>query len=98
MTGPDGEKGHGWWTISTVEPPNGFEFMNGFADDTGEPDPSMPVTRVTMTLEPLGQDRTRMTVLSTFPGVEQLEQLLGMGMQEGMQLAMGQIDGVLAAA
>lgn len=36
-----------------------------------------------------------MTV-TTFPSLEALEQLLAMGMEEGMKAAMGQIDAVLA--
>ena len=39
-----------------------------------------------------------MTVTSQFATVEQMEQLVQMGMVEGMTLAMGQIDDVLAAA
>jgi hypothetical protein len=35
--------------------------------------------------------------VTTFPSLEALEQLLGMGMEEGMKAAMAQIDGVLAA-
>jgi hypothetical protein len=41
---------------------------------------------------------TRMTTVSTFTSVEQLEKMLAMGMEEGMRLAMGQIDNVLADA
>lgn len=40
---------------------------------------------------------TRMVTVTTFPSLEALEQLLGMGMEEGMRAAMGQIDGILAA-
>ena len=39
-----------------------------------------------------------MTTVTHFPSLEALEQLLGMGMEEGMKAAMAQIDGVLAAA
>jgi hypothetical protein len=35
--------------------------------------------------------------VTTFPSLEALEQLLDMGMEDGMKAAMGQIDGVLAA-
>jgi uncharacterized protein YndB with AHSA1/START domain len=40
---------------------------------------------------------TRMVTVTTFPSLEALETLLGMGMEEGMNAAMAQIDGVLAA-
>jgi hypothetical protein len=38
-----------------------------------------------------------MVTVTTFPSVEALEQLIGMGMEEGMKAAMAQIDAVLAA-
>ena len=36
-----------------------------------------------------------MTTVTHFVDVEQMEMLLGMGMEEGMALAIGQIDSVL---
>ncbi|HSW27943.1 MAG TPA: hypothetical protein VLH75_00500 [Longimicrobiales bacterium] len=48
--------------------------------------------RVTLEEIPKG---TRMAIVTTFPSVEAMEQLIAMGMEEGMQGAMGQIDGVL---
>ena len=32
MTGPDGEKAHGWWQVSAIDPPTRLEFEDGFAD------------------------------------------------------------------
>ena len=48
-------------------------------------------------VEPVGQRSTRMTVTSTFASVEAMEQLVAMGMEEGMSLAVGQIDDILAS-
>jgi uncharacterized protein YndB with AHSA1/START domain len=42
--------------------------------------------------------RTTMTVISTFASIDAMQQLLEMGMEEGMREAMGQIDGVLTEA
>lgn len=39
---------------------------------------------------------TKMVTVSTFPSLDALEQLIKMGMEEGMKAAMSQIDGVLA--
>jgi uncharacterized protein YndB with AHSA1/START domain len=96
MTGPDGEKAHGWWTITAVDAPNRLEFEDGFADDSGTPNESMPTTHIVVTFEatPGG---TRMTSVSSFDSAEDLDKLVGMGMEEGMKLAMGQIEGILAA-
>ena len=95
MTGPDGTKAHGWWEFTHVESPARLAFDDGFADEDGNPTGDMGITRATVTLEPLG-DRTRMTVQSTFESEEQMDQMVQMGMQEGMTEALGQIDAILA--
>jgi uncharacterized protein YndB with AHSA1/START domain len=95
MTGPDGEKARGWWRITAVQAPSHLEFDDGFADDDGAPVEAMGTTHATVTLEPIG-DRTRMTILSTFESEEQLNQMVEMGMEEGMKEAAGQIDALLA--
>ena len=42
------------------------------------------------------EGRTRMTTVSTFESIKQLENMSAMGMEEGMREAMGQIDSLLA--
>jgi hypothetical protein len=37
-----------------------------------------------------------MTILSTFEAEEQMEQIVAMGMEEGMKGALGQVDAILA--
>ncbi len=37
-----------------------------------------------------------MSIESTFPSAEAMEQLLAMGMEEGLEQAVGQIDAILA--
>jgi len=94
MTGPEGERAHGWWRITAIDAPRSLQFEDGFADDSGAPSPDMPITRATVELEPVG-DGTRMTVVSRFDTQEQMQQMVDMGMVEGMQEAMGQLDGLL---
>jgi len=94
MTGPDGEKAGGWWEIRAVDAPNRLEFTDGFADDSGKPNPDMPTTRCVVTLEAAGNG-TRMTTVSHFTSAEELERLIEMGMEEGMKQAAGQIDALL---
>ena len=40
--------------------------------------------------------RTRMSIESHFPSTEAMEQVLAMGMEEGLTQAVGQIDAILA--
>jgi uncharacterized protein YndB with AHSA1/START domain len=95
MTGPDGEKAAGWWTITAIDAPHRFEYDDGFSDDDGTPDPSRPTMHGVMTLDDVG-GKTRMTTVTEFASTEQLEQMLAMDMEEGMVEAIGQIDAVLA--
>ncbi len=97
MTGPEGDRHRGWWHVLAVDPPRGLELDDGFADDAGRPVPDMPVTRMRLRVEPVGQGSTRMSVTSTFASVEAMEQLVAMGMEEGMSLAVGQMDDILAS-
>ncbi len=97
MTGPAGETPRGWWRIEAIEKPRRIEFANGLAGEDGEPAPGVEPAHETVTIEPTG-DGTRMTVVTNFFDLAQMEKMLEMGMQEGMGLAIGQIDGILGDA
>jgi uncharacterized protein YndB with AHSA1/START domain len=96
MTGPEGDEHKGYWNIVEVDPPTRLVFEDGFADDTGEPDDDLPTSRGEVTIERLDDTRTRMTIHSTFDSTADLEQVLAMGMEEGIRQAVSQIDGLLA--
>ena len=44
----------------------------------------------------IGDGRTRMSIQSVYPDAAAMEQLLNMGMEEGLKQAVGQIDAILA--
>ncbi|GAA4668396.1 SRPBCC family protein [Frondihabitans cladoniiphilus] len=99
MTSPEGEKFPGWWRITSVDAPTDLSLDDGFADENGEPVADGPVSHLTVLLESLevGDDLgTRMTLTTTFDSPEQMDELVEMGMLDGMKLAMGQIEGILA--
>lgn len=95
MAGPDGEKSRGWWRFLAVDPGRGFEVEDGFAHEDGRPNDQMPSMRMTFNFEAT-KDGSRMTSVTHFPSVAAMEQLLQMGMMEGMKSALGQLDGVLS--
>ena len=97
MTGPEGDQPRGWWRVTSVDAPHRLEFEDGFADDAGNPNLEMPtmIMRVTLTETDGG---TRMEIETTFPSAEAMEQIIAMGMEEGMAEALGQIDELLRAA
>lgn len=95
MTSPEGDTMPGWWVITAVDEPRSLELRDGFAEGDGTPDETMPITSMRMTLEP-ADGGTRMTLVSHFDSLEGMEKLIAMGMKEGMTLAMGQIEAILA--
>ncbi|MGZ8726507.1 MAG: SRPBCC family protein [Aeromicrobium sp.] len=95
MTGPNGEQPRGWWEILEADPPHRLVFRDGFADDEGNPNPDLPSGVASVSIEEIGASRTRMSIASEFPSVEAMEQVLAMGMEEGLTPAVGQIDAIL---
>ena len=98
MTGAEGEEHehHGWWRVTAVDPPHSLTFEDGFADTSGQPDHDLPTTAVEVRLTAQGA-RTTMTIISRFASIEDMERIIETGTHEGMALAVGQIDAVLAA-
>jgi uncharacterized protein YndB with AHSA1/START domain len=96
MTGPEGDQPHGYWDIVEVDPPHRLVFVDGFANDDGSPNDAFPSNEGRVTIEQIGAGRTRMSIESRFPSVEAMEQVLAMGMEEGLTQAVGQIDAILA--
>ncbi|MBS1675689.1 MAG: SRPBCC domain-containing protein [Actinobacteria bacterium] len=94
MTGPRGESAAGSWEYLRIDEPRGFEVIDRFADDDGQPIADMPSMRMTFAFEPAGAG-TRMTTVSHFESADALEQVVAMGAVEGTKLAMGQLDAVL---
>jgi uncharacterized protein YndB with AHSA1/START domain len=97
MTGPEGDRHWGWWRITSSDAPTELVFVDGFADGSGSPDPGMPTTTTTVSLHASDAGGTSMVIESTFASLEAMEQLVAMGMVEGMRAALGQTDGILAA-
>jgi uncharacterized protein YndB with AHSA1/START domain len=96
MTGPEGDQPRGRWEILEADPPRTLVFRDGFAKDDGQPNPDFPVTTLHVSIEDIGGGRTRMSIESQFPSAEAMEQIVAMGMEEGLKQAVGQIDAILA--
>ncbi len=94
MTGPEGDTHGGYWRVLEVEAPTRLVVQDGFANDDGTPDAKMPSMTIAVELSATDAG-TNMTVRTTFPSLQAMEQLLAMGMEEGMVAAAGQIDEIL---
>ena len=96
MTTPEGDTPAGYWDIVEVDPPRRIHARDGFANADGSPNDEMGSGEMIITIEPVGDGRTRMSILNVFPDTATMEQLLAMGQEEGMTEAIGQIDAILA--
>lgn len=96
MTSPEGDKYHGYWEVLEAAPPRHLLVNDGFGDADGKPNPELPNTIMRVSIDDREPTGVRITIVSTFASLEALEQLMAMGMEEGLRAAMGQIDEVLA--
>ncbi|HEY0928454.1 MAG TPA: SRPBCC family protein [Gemmatimonas sp.] len=94
MTGPDGTKAPGWFRFTAVEPHKRIALVDGFGEN-GTPTPGMPTMEMVFTFHSTDTG-SRFRSVTTFPSIEAMEQLVQMGMVEGIKSAMSQTDAVLA--
>ena len=87
VTGPEGDRRHGWWDVRTVEAPRRLEFEMG--------DPNIPTMTVRVDLAERPGGGTRMMIRVAFASADDMDLLLGMGFDTGMTAALTQIDALL---
>ena len=97
MTGPEGDQSRGYWEIVDADAPYRLIFRDGFANADGTANSDMPLNEARVTIAEIREGRTRMTIQSIFPDTAAMEQLIAMGMEEGLKQAVGQIDAILAS-
>jgi uncharacterized protein YndB with AHSA1/START domain len=95
MTGPVGEKSHGWWRVTAVDPPRSLDFTDGFANEDGTPNAGMPTMAVRMRLTER-DGGTRMELRFVFDSREHMEQHERLGTFEGIPQSVAQMDAVVA--
>lgn len=96
MTGPEGEQFHGWWEVTAVDPPAGLSFVDGFANTDGSRNDDLPTSEGSVQITTRDGGGSRMTITTVYPSTEDLQQVLDMGMEQGITMAIGQMDPLLA--
>jgi uncharacterized protein YndB with AHSA1/START domain len=94
MTDPEGGKSHGWWRVTSVDPPRALEFTDGFAHQDGTPNEEAPATSVQVQLSE-EDGTTRMELRFTFESSEHMELLDRWGAFEIFPQSVAQMDAVL---
>jgi uncharacterized protein YndB with AHSA1/START domain len=95
MTGPEGEKHHGRWRIKEVEPSRRLRVADDAVDDEGKPEDGGP-TAMTVTIGEADGTAT-MSIQTHFADRESMDQMLEMGMEQGMTEMLNQVDPLLGA-
>jgi uncharacterized protein YndB with AHSA1/START domain len=96
MTGPTGDTPKGYWIIEEVSPPGRLTFRDGFANDDWTPNTALGEGSVEVVIESIGEAKSRMTITDHFADQATMEQMLAMGIEQGLREAVGQIDAILA--
>ena len=94
MTGPEGDRSHGTWRVTAVDPPASLQFTDAFADPDGKLVADMPLSTVRVELTER-DGGTRMELQSAFESREDMEKVVNMGTVEGLREAVSQMDGLL---
>ena len=95
MTSPEGDRYHGRWDVVEVDAPVGLTVIDLFADSDGNPATGMPASTMRVSIEETATG-SQVTSVMTFASLESLEQVLAMGLEEGLEQSTGQMESVLA--
>lgn len=97
MRGPKGEESWGRAVYREIVEPERLAYTDYFTDAQGNVNNKMPSMEVTVSFEDLG-GKTRVTMRSVAASAEQVKQLLGMGMEQGMKETWQRLEAYLASA
>ena len=88
MTGPGGERSHGWWRVTALDRPRLLEFTDGFANS------DTPTTAVQVRLAER-DGGTRMELRFRFASDEHMERLQRIGAFDVFPQSVAQMDALL---
>jgi uncharacterized protein YndB with AHSA1/START domain len=94
MVGPDGKEYWGRTGYLKINPIDGYQTSDAFADENGDVNPELPTAKWDVTFSDKG-NHTVVTTVVTYPSLEGLETVLNMGMQEGLAAALENLDELL---
>ena len=97
MTGPDGARHHGSWRVVDAEAPHLLRVDDSFDDERGRPRDDLPTTSIDVRITAATDIATTMTVIQRFASIADMEQIIATGTDQGIVLAVGQIDILLSA-
>jgi len=95
LSGPEGDTPNNVWEVVEADPPRRLILRDAIVDDNEVPTDEGP-SAFTVTFEPIGQGRTRMSIESKFPNAEALKVALDMDMDKMLEWSFDQMAAVIA--
>jgi uncharacterized protein YndB with AHSA1/START domain len=96
MTGPEGERQDSAWEVIAAEAPRHLELRDADVDDDGRPNDGNAMMALIITIDERRGGGAVMVVRTHFDSQEGMEEVLAMGVEEGMRIVFSQIEALLA--
>lgn len=94
MVDPDGNEHWVRFDYETITPKDGYHAQDAFSDSDGGINRNMPVSKWDVTFED-ATPRTLVQIVSTYETPEALQKVIDMGMQQGMEATLAQLEKLL---
>ena len=94
MVGPEGEEHWGRMDYKTITPKSSFSAVDSFVDAEGTVNKDLPSATFKNDFRETGETTT-VTMVTTYPKLEDLETVINMGMKEGLTMALENLDALL---
>lgn len=98
MTGDGGERHDSTWAVIAADPPERLELRDADVDGDGRPTDGNAMTAMIVTFAEGDGGGAVMVVRTHFDSLEGMEQVLAMGIEEGMRMVLSQIDSLLTGS
>jgi uncharacterized protein YndB with AHSA1/START domain len=94
MIDPDGNEYWGYTEYVSINPIDSYNTLDGFSDESGKLNPDLPRATWVVTFSDKGNHTLVQTVV-TYGSLEGMEQVLQMGMKEGLTSTLERLDELL---
>lgn len=95
MVEPSGQEYWGRMDYQTIRPIDHYTALDGFCDNTGALNPALPRSTWNVTFLDVGT-QTRVETVVSYASAEALEQVIQMGLQDGLTSTLERLDELLA--
>jgi uncharacterized protein YndB with AHSA1/START domain len=93
--GAEGERHDSTWEVIAADPPRHLELRDADVDDDGRPNDGNAMTAMIITIDERNGGGAVMAIRTRFDSRAGMEEVLAMGVEEGMRIVFSQIEAVL---